>query len=185
MVQDRATFRDFGQGPVSKTGNPLDLALQGDGFFVIDTPRGERYTRAGRFSLSSSGQVVDAVGNAVLGTDGRPLDVPAGASGLTVAGDGSLSSDSGPVGKFRVVRFDDPQQMRAEGDSLFTTVEPPRDAVAPGVSQGMVEGANIKAIAEVTAMMAEMREYEFASQFADAEAQREQSAVDKIGRGRG
>lgn len=185
LVQDRATWRDFGQGPLSKTGNPLDLALQSDGFFAVDTPRGERYTRAGRFSLSASGQVVDGVGNAVLGTDGRPLGVPPGATGLTVAGDGSLSSDAGPLGRLRVVRFEDPQRMRAEGDSLFATDEAPTDAPSPGVAQGMIEGANTKAIVEVTAMMAEMREFEFASQFADAEAQREQSAIDKIGRGRG
>ena len=81
MVQDRTTYRDFSQGQFSKTGNPLDLALQGDGFFVVSTPHGERYTRAGRFSLSPSGQVVDMSGNPVLGPDSQADNGPAGQHG--------------------------------------------------------------------------------------------------------
>ena len=185
MVQDRATWRDFGQGQVTKTGNPLDLALQGEGFFAVETPRGERYTRAGRFSLSAGGQIVDMTGNPVLGTDGRPINVPADVGAITVGGDGTISSDTGQIGKFRVVQFDDQQAMQAEGNSLFATTQPSRDAVAPAVAQGTIEDANIQAIVELTSMMAEMREFEFASQFADAEAQREQTAIDRIGRNKG
>lgn len=185
LVQDRATWRDFGQGQVSKTGNPLDLALQGEGFFVVETSRGERYTRAGRFSLSASGQIVDMGGNPVLGTDGRAINVPPETSSFMVGGDGTITSDAGPIGKFRVVQFDDQQLMHSEGESLFETTQAARDATAPALSQGTIEGANIKAIVEITAMMAEMRDFEFASQFVDGEAQREQSAIDKIGRGRG
>ena len=181
MVQDRATWRDFAPGEISKTGNPLDLALQGDGFFVVSTPRGERYTRAGRFSLSVAGQVVDVGGNPVLGTDGAPLAVPPGGGAITVAADGGVSTDAGPIGKFRVVQFDNQQALQAEGGSLFATTQPARDAAQPAVVQGTVEGANTQAVVELTRMMGEMREFEFASQFADNEAQREQSAIDHIG----
>jgi flagellar basal-body rod protein FlgF len=181
LVQDRATWRDFGQGQVIKTGNPLDLALQGEGFFAVDTPRGERYTRAGRFSLSSVGQIVDMGGNAVLGTDGRPIVVLPESGTVTVASDGTVSAGIDQIGKFRVVQFDDQQLMQAEGNSLFTTTQPSRDVAVPSVTQGTVEGANIQPIVELTSMMAEMREFEFASQFADGEAQREQSAIDRIG----
>lgn len=181
MVQDRATWRDFTQGQVTRTGNPLDLALQGDGFFAVETSRGERFTRAGRFSLSSSGQVVDMSGNAVLGTDSRPINVPPGDGGITIAGDGTVSTESGEIGKLRVVQFDDQQSLQAEGNSLFTTTQPPRVAEQPAIVQGTIEGTNIQAVVELTRMMGEMREFEFASQFADGEAQREQSAIDKIG----
>ena len=183
LVQDRATWRDFGQGPIAKTGNPLDLSLQGAGFFAVDTSRGERYTRAGRFSLSSIGQIVDMSGNAVLGTDGRPIVVPPDSGTITVASDGTISADgAGQIGKFRVVQFEDQQAMQAEGNSLFNTTQPSLDVVVPAIAQGTVEGANIQPIVELTSMMAEMREFEFASQFADGEAQREQSAIDRIGR---
>ena len=184
MVQDRATWRDFGQGHVTKTGNSLDLALQGEGFFAVETARGERYTRAGRFSLSAGGQVVDMAGNPVLGTDGRAINVPPNIGAITVASDGTLSSDAGQIGKFRVVQFDDQQAMQAEGNSLFATAQPSRDVAVPAMTQGTIEGANIQAIVELTSMMAELREFEFASQFVDGEAQREQSAIDRIGRGR-
>ena len=180
MVQDRATFRDFGPGQVSRTGNPLDLALQGDGFFAVETPRGERYTRAGRFSLSAAGQVVDTGGNPVLGTDRRPITVPPEGGAITVTGDGTVSTDTGQVGKFRIVQFDDQQALRAEGNSLFATTQPPREVATPAVAQGTIEGANIQAVVELTRMMAEMREFEFAAQFADTEAQRQQSAIDRI-----
>lgn len=181
MVQDRATWRDFGQGQVSKTGNPLDLALQGDGFFVVETPRGERYTRAGRFSLSSTGQIVDMSGNPVLGSDSRPITLPPDDTAVTVASDGTIGGSSGPLGKFRVVQFDAQQTLQAEGNSVFASTQAGHDADQPQIVQGAVEGANIQAVVEVTRMMSEMREFEFASQFADGEAQRMQSAIDRIG----
>lgn len=181
MVQDRATFRDFAQGELSKTGNPLDLALQGDGFFAVQTPRGERYTRAGRFSLSPTGQIVDVSGNAVLGIAGSPITVPPGDTNIVVAGDATVSTESGPIGKLRIVGFDNPQSLAAEGSSLFAANQPPRGADQVTVAQGAVEGTNIKNIAELTSMMSDLREFEFASQFADAEAQREQTAIEKIG----
>ena len=181
MVQDRATFRDFGPGQVSRTGNPLDVTLQGDGFFAVETPRGERYTRAGRFSLSTAGQVVDGGGNPVLGTDRRPINVPPESGAITVMGDGTVTTDTGQVGKFRVVQFDDQQALQAEGNSLFAAAQqPPREVATPAVAQGTIEGANIQAVVELTRMMAEMREFEFAAQFADTEAQRQQTAIDRI-----
>lgn len=185
MVQDRATWRDFSQGPMNKTGNPLDVALQGEGFFAVDTPRGERYTRAGRFSLSAGGEIVDVGGNPVLGTDGRSVSVPPGIGNITITADGVVSSEAGQIGKLRVVQFDDQQAMLAEGNSLFFTKETPRDATNFAVSQGMVEGANIQAISQMTAMMAGIGSYKSASEFLDREAEREQSAIDRIGRGKG
>lgn len=182
MVQDRATYRDLNEGQLQKTGNPLDLALQGDGFFVVSTPAGNRYTRAGRFTISQQGQIVDLAGNALVGSDGRPVSVPPDAGPLTVDGDGAISSDGEPIGKFRVVQFDDKQSLRAEGNSLYATDQPARTVEQPEIVQGSLESANVQSIVEVTRMMGEMREFEFASQFVDAEAQREQAAIDRIGR---
>lgn len=181
MVQDRATYRDYSQGQLTKTGNQLDLSLRGDGFFVVQTSRGERYTRAGRFSLSPAGQIVDMSGNTVTGTDSQPITIPPGASGVSVGADGSISTDAGDVGKLKIVKFDDLQSLSAEGNSLFNTTQAARADNQPEVAQGMVEGANIQPVAELTKMMSEMREFEMASQFADGEGQREQTAIDRIG----
>jgi flagellar basal-body rod protein FlgF len=182
MVQDRATYRDFSQGQLTKTGNPLDLSLQGDGFFVVQTPRGERYTRAGRFSLSAEGQVVDMTGNAVTGTDGQPISIPPGAAGITVGADGTISADTGDIGKLKVVKFDDQQSLSAEGSSLFNTTQTARPDEQPQIAQGVVEGANIQPVFELTKMMSDMRDFEFASQMVDGNGQLEQSAIDRIGR---
>ncbi len=185
MVQDRGTWRDFSQGQMNKTGNPLDIALQGDGFFAVNTSHGERYTRAGRFSLSAGGEIVDVGGNPVLGIDSRPISVPPDVGSIVIAGDGTVSSEAGQIGKLRVVQFDDQQALQAEGNSLFTTNQAPRDATNSTVSQGMVEGANIQAISQITALTSAIGSYKTASEFVDREAEREQSAIDRIGRGKG
>ncbi len=181
MVQDRATWRNYQQGQLIKTGNTLDLALRSDGYFTVATPRGQRYTRAGRFTLSPSGQVVDMGGNTLVGTDGRPIIVPPDSANLVVASDGSISSDDGLIGKFRIVQFADQQSMQAEGATLFNTTQQATAMAQPDVLQGTVEGANVQPIVQLTQMMNETRDFEFASQFMDAEGKREQSAIDRIG----
>jgi len=181
MVQDRATWRDFQAGQMEKTGNALDFALRGDGFFTVSTPRGLRYTRAGRFSISQTGQIVDMGGNPLVGTDGKPIILGPDDVNLTVTSDGSISSDAGPVGKFRIVQFANQQAIKAEGNLLFNGNQPPTVMAQPNVMQGTVESANVQPIVQLTQMMTEMRDFQFASQFIDAEAKREQSAIDQIG----
>jgi flagellar basal-body rod protein FlgF len=181
MVQDRATWRDFQEGQMEKTGNALDFALRGDGFFTVNTPRGLRYTRAGRFSISPTGQIVDMGGNPLVGTDGKPITLGPDDVNLTVASDGSISSDNGQVGKFRIVQFANQQAIKAEGNLLFNSSQPPTVMAQPGVMQGTVESANVQPIVQLTQMMTEMRDFQFASQFVDAEGKREQSAIDQIG----
>ncbi|WP_431284045.1 flagellar hook basal-body protein [Humitalea sp. 24SJ18S-53] len=177
---DRATWRDGAAGAIQRTGNPLDVALSGEGYFAVDTPRGERFTRAGRFTLDPDNRVVDQEGNAVLSTTGQPLSVAPGDSRLTIAGDGTLSSESGPIGQFRVVRFPDQQRMLAEGDRLFSSADAPVPVERPTVVQGAVEGSNVRPIMELTRLTNELREFQMAAQFADKEGERMQSAIDRI-----
>ncbi|MBY0337705.1 MAG: flagellar hook basal-body protein [Acetobacteraceae bacterium] len=177
---DRATWRDAQPGPVTRTGNPLDVAISGEGFFVVETPRGDRYTRAGRFALGPDGRIVDAQGHPVLGDQGRPLAVSPGDTRLEVMGDGTLRSENGVIGRFRVVRFEDGQALRAEGDRLLAAGAEPLPVERPAVVQGAVEGSNVQPILEMTRMMGELREFQMAAQFAEREAERQQSAIDRI-----
>jgi flagellar basal-body rod protein FlgF len=177
---DRATWRDTAAGSIATTGNPFDLALKGDGFFAVETPRGERYTRAGRFALAGDGKLTDAEGNAVLDARGTPIVLGPNDTRIEVRGDGSVHSENGPVGQLRVVRFADPQKLKAEGARLFASDEPGVAAERPGVVQGAVEGSNVQPVVEITTLTAQMREFQFATQFVEREGERLSSAVERI-----
>jgi flagellar basal-body rod protein FlgF len=177
---DRATWRDLQQGPLATTGNPLDVALRGEGYFVVETPRGERYTRAGRFTLNEEGRLTDSDGHALLDTRGAPMAFAPGDSRIEIQGDGTIRTENGVVGRLRVVRFEDPQRLRPEGNRLFAADEPAEDVARPQLVQGAVEGSNVSAISEITRLTEEVRRFQFAAQLAEREGERLQTAVDRI-----
>ncbi len=178
---DRATWRDTAPGVITRTGNPLDVAIQGEGFFAVETARGERYTRAGRFTVGSDGRLMDQQGNAVLNEAGNPIAIAANDTRIEVRGDGSIISENGSLGRLRVVRFDNNQTLRAEGERLFDAAGQQPQAIArPTVMQGAVEGSNVQPVIEITRMMAEVREFQMATQFADREGERLSTAIDRI-----
>ncbi len=179
-TQDRATWRETQPGSLTNTGNPFDLALTGDGFFTVDTKRGPRLTRDGRFTPSVDGRLTDASGNPVLDSAGRPIQLAPNDINVSIAGDGTISGINGQIGKIGVVKPDDPMQLKAEGGTLFESRSPTSAVIAPGVVQGMVEGSNVQPILELTRMMNEHRQFEFVTQFIQAEADRQKSAIDKI-----
>jgi flagellar basal-body rod protein FlgF len=179
--QDRATWRDETPGAVQTTGNPLDVAISGEGFFSVLTPRGERYTRAGRFSLGPNGSIVDMEGNALLDAGGNPLRVAPNDTRLVIRGDGTLSSENGEIGRIRVVRFAEPQRLLAEGDRLLAwNGQAPEALERPALVQGALEGSNVRPVIEMTRLTAEMREFQFMAQFAEKEGERLSGAVQRI-----
>jgi len=180
-VQDRATWRAAHSGPLQSTGNPLDAAITGEGYFAVETPRGERYTRAGRMSLSADGRITDIDGHAVMGSNGTPITVSAADTRIEILGDGTVRSESGTLGRLRVVRFDRPERLRAEGARLFdASGEEPRAVEQPAITQGSFEGSNVSPVVEITRLTAELREFQFAVQFADREGERITTAVERI-----
>ncbi len=178
---DRASWRDRSPCANQTTGNPLDVALGGEGYFAVETPRGERFTRAGRFSIGSEGRLEDAQGNAVLGAEGRPIAIGPADTRIEILGDGTIRSENGVLGRIRVVRFADEQSLRAEGDRLLDPAgQAPEDVPRPQVIQGSLEGSNVQSIREMTRMMEELREFQMASQFLEREGERQQSAVERL-----
>ncbi len=177
---DRATWRDTTPGSLSRTGNPLDVAIQGEGFFVLETPRGERYSRAGRFSLGPEGRLSDTEGNAVLGQAGTPITIGVNDTRIEILGDGTIRSENGVIGRLRVVRFDDPQRLQAEGDRLFSGTEAPQEVARPALVQGAMEGSNVRPVMELTRLTGQLREFQFAANFTEREADRRRDAVERI-----
>jgi flagellar basal-body rod protein FlgF len=183
FAQDRATWRDATPAPLNRTGNPLDLALADqEAFLAVQTLRGERYTRAGRFTLDGAGGVVDAEGNAVLGAGGQPLRLEPNTTRIEIRGDGTVVTENGPAGQLRVVRFADLQRLTAEGDRNFAAPEdmPPEPVAAPGVVQGAVEGSNVRPVLEMTRLTDDMRHFQLVAQMAEREGERLGSAVERI-----
>lgn len=180
MTQDRATYRDRAEGTLTQTGNPLDLAISGDGYFTVATPAGTRLTRAGRFTLQADGSVTDANGNGLLDANGAPVKLTPTDTKLTVTAEGALSSQNGPIARISVVNPNDPAKLQAEGGRLFNPNGPTTAVTRPKIVQGMVEDSNVQPVAELTTMISLQRSFQMATQFLSAEGQRQQDAIDKI-----
>lgn len=182
-VQDVGTARDISDGPIQMTGNPLDVAINGNGHFVVDTPEGERYTRHGRFQLNEEGTLVNSVGDPVL-TDAGPIAIPPGQIDITIAADGTISTSEGILGALRVVDFEDPQALRRGADGLYSTPDenPPQDVEDPKLVQGGMEQSNVQAVEQLTQMIRISRSHSTARNFLDQEDKREREMLDKIGR---
>jgi flagellar basal-body rod protein FlgF len=179
-TQDRATWRDFQPGTLTHSGNPLDLALTGDGYFTVNTPRGPRLTRDGRFGLMPDGTLADGNGNGVLDSNGQAIQFSPTDTTITIAGDGTISGNTGQLGKIGVVRAVDQMQLAAEGGTQFRSGSATAAVAAPGIVQGAVEDSNVQPVLEMTRMMTELREFQFVSQYVQAEADRQQGLIDKL-----
>ncbi|HEX9702542.1 MAG TPA: flagellar basal-body rod protein FlgF [Rhodospirillales bacterium] len=181
--RDIATLMNTADGPMETTGNPLDFAVNGDGFFVIQTPQGDRYTRNGRFRLSEGGQLVNQAGQPVLSSGGQPFFLAPEDTEITVSRDGTLSTNNGVLGKIKLVRFENPQQLkRAAGGLFFAENANPIDVEAPSIAQGMLEGSNIQPIFEMAKMIDIHRTYESVRNFIDREDERMKNMIREMGR---
>jgi flagellar basal-body rod protein FlgG len=156
---------DFSQGIMQQTENPLDLAIDGEGFFVIGTSRGDRYTRQGNFTRSADGTVVTTLGEPVLGEKG-PLRVTG--KDVQISPEGLVLSEGGEVGKIRVVHFADPGALTKEGQGLFRAPAraAPSAAASTGpderfsVLQGFVEEANVTPIDSMVSLITTQRQFD-------------------------
>ena len=152
---------DLSPGPHQPTNNSLHAAIDGDGFFVVQDAQGnELYTRRGDFRLNAAGQLVLPNGLPVLGQSG-PLAVPPG-SQAELRGDGTLTTQDGPVGRLRLVRFTDPAGLSKRGESLIAAAPEAGlvDVEKPGVAVGFVEGSNVNLQAEMVGLIIATRAFE-------------------------
>jgi len=171
-VRDIATVRDFSEGPLEQTGNPLDLAISGNGFFTIQTNTGNRYTRNGHFELDQTGQLVTKAGDPVLTDSGNPIFFAPGDTKIAVAKDGTVSTQNGSLGKLAIVDFKNEQQLRPGAGGLFATQATPQKVQNPVINQGMLEGSNVAPIVEMANMITVNRTYDGVKNFLEREDER-------------
>jgi flagellar basal-body rod protein FlgF len=170
------------QGALTQTGGALDLAIEGDGFFVLDTPQGERLTRAGHFSTNAAGEMVNPDGHRLLDAAGAPVFVPAGAAQIAIARDGTLSADGQPLAQIGLVRPEDPSELRRATGTLHEAMGPTVPVPDATLHQGFLEDSNVNPISEMARLIEVQRAYESGQKFLDREDERIRNVVQTLSR---
>ena len=184
-VQDRSTFHDVRAGGLEVTNNPLDVAIEGDGYFVTQDGdgQGERYTRNGAFQLDRDGRLVTSTGATVLGAGG-PIVLDPEDTEIRIARDGTISNKDGVVGRLRLAAFDNQQALLKEGDTTFRAPEgqvaqvPPPGAVR--LAQGTLEGSNVKPVIEMARLIEINRAYSSLASLIQRNDEIRKSAVERL-----
>jgi flagellar basal-body rod protein FlgF len=171
---------DYSTGNLQKTENSLDLALRSDGYFVVETPEGERYTRNGAFKLNDEGLLTTDQGYPVLGSAG-PIQLD-GEGELAVDLQGNVMLGTELVDTLRIVRFEDPRSLVKIGDNLFESGgQEDEDVLNPSVMQGFLETSNVNAVREMVELITVVRAYEANQKIVQAEDQMLDAAVNRVG----
>jgi len=171
-TRDISTMRDLSPGALEHTGNPLDVAIEGEGYFVIQTDGGDRYTRNGHFQLDENGQLITGGGQPVLSDGGAPFFFAPGDTKITISGDGTVSTQNGDVGRLSVVGFENQHKLRPGSGGLYATEDTPQPVEKVKLIQGKLEGSNIQPVVEMARMIEVHRKYEGVKGFLEKEDER-------------
>ena len=190
FVQDRATFHDFSPGPTQETKNPLDVAIDGNAFLVVQTPAGERYTRDGSLQINNQGQLVTTSGYQVLGNAG-PIVLQPTDHDISIGGDGNVTVQEGIAridavrGKLRLVSFAQAQRLLKEGSNLYSAGEgnaarPVTSTTTAQLRQGFIEKSNVNSVTEMSRMIEITRTYTQIATMLQAQSDLHKSAIEKL-----
>ena len=188
-VQATQSLIDFTQGSLIKTDNPLDVAIEGKGFFVINTPTGDRYTRNGNFHLDGLGQLVDQKGNMIMTRGDEPILIPFGTKQITINQDGSVFGgaeiDQDPLGQLKIVNFNNLQSLTKEGEGFYKISDSSVKEILVNdakVLQGFTENSNSNAIHEMTQMIETVRQLEAYQKIIQSIDELDDQSVNSLGR---
>lgn len=170
------------QGPLSETGGVFDFAIEGSGFFLIETPDGNQITRAGSFTPSAEGELVTLDGHRLLDNGGAPIFIPPNSNSISVAADGTLSADGLPLSQIGLYEPGDANSMSRRDGVRFDVgddVNPVEDGV---ILQGFLENSNVNAVGEIARMIEVQRAYELGQQLLDREDERIRGVLQALGK---
>jgi flagellar basal-body rod protein FlgF len=179
-ARDVAQYQHLNEGPIKQTGNPLDIAIPGQGYFVVDTDEGQRFTRNGHFNLNNEGKLVNLNNLALLSDAGTPFFFGPEDTNIVVTSEGLISSSNGPIGKIKIVNFDKLQNLQKEAGGLYSSEEQPKDIPKPAILQGALEGSNVNPISEITKMITVQRAYDNVKTFIDKEDARQKRMIQEL-----
>jgi len=179
FVHDFGLVRNLSQGAFNYTGNTFDLAIQGEGYFVVSGRGGvENYTRAGALNKNSEGFLTTMEGRLVLNTGGAPISIPPDARDIVVQGDGTIAERNGRTfGQLRVVRFENERELKqVDGTAFRAEGQQPIDLERPKVAQGVLEASNVTPVTEITRLIALNRAYQETARMVSQEDDRKKKA---------
>jgi flagellar basal-body rod protein FlgF len=184
FVLDNGMTRDFSEGDLKRTDAPLDVAIEGSGFFTVSTPQGQRYTRDGHFGTDAQGRLVDSAGNTVLDDGGGEIQLDPQQPAPSISADGVVSQGTLRVGKIGVVDFASPWVLSKEGANLYSNPSnsAPTPTTTAKLQQGMLEGSNVKPVTEITNLIQIQRAYEQIAQLISANNDLSQQTIDRLGK---
>jgi len=184
FVAPDGVARDFGQGALMKTGGELDMAIEGKGFFQVQTPQGPRFSRDGRFTTDPTGRLVTQAGLPVLDESGGEITIDAEKGQVSIGADGSMSQGNERVGKVGMFTFANSGALEKAGDNLFRNASnlQPQSTTEAKLRQGHLEGSNVKPVLEITRMVEVSRAYEQTAKMMDSEAELSRRSVERLGR---
>ena len=183
-VLDHGVTRDFTEGALESTGDSYDVAIDGPGFFQIQTAQGMRYTRDGRFTVDNQNQLVTKSGDPVMDNSGRPITLDPTKPEPAIAQDGTVSQAGAQSARLGVYRFSDLSQLQKDGGNLFEAPTTDTPVVAPDavVRQGMVERSNVQPVLEITNLIEITRAYERVAQMMSDTADLSSRTIDRLGK---
>ena len=181
-------YTDFKPGVLKKTGGTLDLALDQEGFFKVQTPEGPRYTRNGNFRLDTEKQLVNQNGNQVLDINNNPVVISA-LGKISIDGQGNISVGNGlantSVGTIKMVRFENEKSLEKTGDSLYRNIESEEKELQTTntkMHQGFLENSNVSTVEEMTEMISTLRIFETYQKIIQSNDMMNDQSVNTIGR---
>jgi flagellar basal-body rod protein FlgF len=178
FVLDDGNLYDMKAGQMVTTGNDLDVAIDGKGWFAVQTPAGERYTRNGSFAIGPDGLLQTRDGHPVL-TDGGPLTLQPNETQISIAADGTISTPQGVRGKLRVVDFANAGDLKKVGETLFSG-ENPQAATLPRLVQGQIEKSNVRAVMEISKLIEVGRSYQNVANWMNNVDDLRRNAIEKL-----
>ncbi|MCV2881803.1 flagellar hook-basal body complex protein [Actibacterium sp. XHP0104] len=172
---------DLSQGPLTQTNGTFDLAIEGPGFFLLDTPNGERLTRAGAFLPDDAGELVSPDGHRLLDIGGAPVFVPPDAASVGVAADGTLSVNGQAIAQIGLFAPPSPDALTREGGTLFVSADGIEPVENGAILQGFVEASNVDAVGQMARMIEVQHAYELGQSFLEREDERLRGLIRTLG----
>jgi len=182
FTRDIGVMHNMEQGPIAMTGNPLDIALEGDGFIIVEGPSGPLYTRDGAFTLTGEGRLVTSDGRAVLSSGGAPIVLDPQGETPSIGRDGAIRVAGVEAGRIGVASFAAPGALSKVGDNLWDAQGQQPGEFEGVVIQGALEGSNVRPVVELTRLIEISRAYQSAAKIVSGADELRQRAIERLGR---